>query len=496
MTERDPKHEVLLYEKGSREEEAELSLKNTLLTRPMAWALLGLFLLTILFEPAFQNIMELRRNAAQRERETRTFGRPTTPLAPQVYDVFSLLPSTGRMRRGNSWWDALAGVAEITRYENTLKEGSVTSSWLLPRTQEILTGVGGAGNEKAYIGRDGWLFYRPEIDYITGKGVLIPSVLRQRARSGIRQVQPDPRKAILEFRDQLAARGIRLIVMPVPSKAVVHPEMFSARFAGSHSIEKPLQNPSYRQFIVDLEKAGILVFDPTDDLMAAKTGPLPPAATSISGACPQFLVTDTHWRPEAMERVAERLAAFIKSRNLLPAASPVRFKRVAEKASNLGDIAVMLTLPDDQAIFARQDVTIHPVLSNRNEYWQASASADVLLLGDSYSNIYSLESMGWGAGAGFAENLSYALRRPMDRLVRNDAGAHATRGMLVREQARGRDRLAGKKLVIWEFAVRELSTGDWKRMELRSPSQIEQIRLAAEKALAASSRPPPAGPSS
>ena len=39
--------------------------------------------------------------------------------------------------------------------------------------------------------------------------------------------------------------------------------------------------------------------------------------------------------------------------------------------------------------------------------------------------------------------------------------------MLSRELARGRDRLAGKKLVVWEFAARELAFGDWKMIEMK-----------------------------
>jgi alginate O-acetyltransferase complex protein AlgJ len=39
--------------------------------------------------------------------------------------------------------------------------------------------------------------------------------------------------------------------------------------------------------------------------------------------------------------------------------------------------------------------------------------------------------------------------------------------MLNRDLARGRDRLAGKKLVVWEFAARELAFGDWKMIEMK-----------------------------
>jgi alginate O-acetyltransferase complex protein AlgJ len=65
-----------------------------------------------------------------------------------------------------------------------------------------------------------------------------------------------------------------------------------------------------------------------------------------------------------------------------------------------------------------------------------------------------------------APQLALALKRPLDVIAQNDAGAFATRRALARELAAGADRLAGKRVVIWEFAARELSAGDWKRIEL------------------------------
>jgi len=80
--------------------------------------------------------------------------------------------------------------------------------------------------------------------------------------------------------------------------------------------------------------------------------------------------------------------------------------------------------------------------------------------------MYSLATLGWGESAGFAEQLSYTLQRPIDRIVQNDQGAHATRGLLARELGRGADRLAGKRVVIWQFAARELAFGDWRVIQL------------------------------
>jgi alginate O-acetyltransferase complex protein AlgJ len=55
---------------------------------------------------------------------------------------------------------------------------------------------------------------------------------------------------------------------------------------------------------------------------------------------------------------------------------------------------------------------------------------------------------------------------------------------LSNELARGRDRLAGKKLVIWEFADRELSFGNWKLLDLKlgeaKPSRFLSLKAGEE----------------
>jgi alginate O-acetyltransferase complex protein AlgJ len=177
-----------------------------------------------------------------------------------------------------------------------------------------------------------------------------------------------------------------------------------------------------------------------------------------------YLETDTHWRPETMEFAAENLAALIS-----PATPTTRapFQLVKKEISGFGDIARMLRLPPSQHLYLPERVTIHEVLSG-NATWRPSKDADILLLGDSFSNIFSLDALGWGESAGFAEHLSRALGgRPLDCILRNSDAAYATREILSRDLARGRDRLAGKKLVVWEFAARELAFGDWKLIEVK-----------------------------
>lgn len=133
--------------------------------------------------------------------------------------------------------------------------------------------------------------------------------------------------------------------------------------------------------------------------------------------------------------------------------------------ARVGDLVDMLKLPESQSLFKPQRVLVHPVLDVENNPWQPDPQADVLLLGDSFSNIYSLEGMGWGESAGLAPQLSLLLQRPLDQILHNDSGAFATRQALATELRSGEDRLRGKRVVIWEFASRELSVGDWKTID-------------------------------
>ncbi len=352
---------------------------------------------------------------------------------------------------GSSAWQRLVSTNRIaltglSGFELALENESFIARTLRSPAQLLMTGWLGAGNERVYPGRDGWVFYRQDVEYITGPGFLDPAQMKRRvaeAPEWTNPPEPDPRKAIVQFKRDLDARGITLVVMPVPLKPGVHPEMLARRYTDVTGI---LQNPSYRAFVDDLKRNGVLVFDPSPALAAAR------------GSVPQYLATDTHWRPETMESLAGLAADFVLANATLPATADPGYSIERVEVRSRGDIARMLDLPEDAALFPPEAVWLRRVLQPDGSAWRSSREADVLLLGDSFSNIYSLESMGWGTSAGFAEHLSYSLRRPVDRLTQNDQGSFATRAMLQREPGR----LDGKRVVIYQFAVRELADGDWK----------------------------------
>ena len=400
-----------------RREVAVKELGSTHIRRNVGIISLVIFSAILLSVPICQLIFDIQRGKS-----------------PHVFRAIGLLP--------------VPNLEEIEAYEDRLEEESVLTNWLLPGVQMILTGVFRTGNEQAYLGRDGWLFYRADVD-----SLISPNF----------QALGTAYEAILDFNRQLDARGITLIVVPTPVKPTIHPEQFSTRYRNANA---PIQNPNYVMFVEFLVAYyGILVYDPSPLLFDAARQET------------QYLKTDTHWKPEAMEQVAKHLAAFIAERVELSTNRSLAYIKTAEDTANIGDIAKMLKLPEDQMLFPQEHVTRHVIQTPSGEPWQPNQESEILFLGDSFSNIYSLAGMGWGASAGFVEHLSAELAQPIDRIVINAGGADATRQALVQELNRGHDRLAGKRVLVYQFATRELFSGDWKSLSIPQvqPDPIDDL---------------------
>jgi hypothetical protein len=88
--------------------------------------------------------------------------------------------------------------------------------------------------------------------------------------------------------------------------------------------------------------------------------------------------------------------------------------------------------------------------------------SEVLILGDSFLRIYEQDEPG---AAGFIAHLARELGQPLTSIV-NDGGAST----LVRQRLAHRPRLLlNKRLVIWEFAERDIRVGTegWQIVPLR-----------------------------
>lgn len=430
----------------TREEVARIEVGHTTVSRPVAISLVLGFLFCIVVPVLIESAV---RTAAGVEAST-------------AWPQLSVVPAEMRraMRDGSQplWSRVVAAnrvvLAALTGFEDALEDEAVPARQLRPPAQYALTTWLGVGNERVYKGLDGWLYYRPDVEYVTGPGFLEPARLARRvasAREWTDVPHPDPREAIVDFHRQLQARGIRLVVLPTPVKPSVHPERLARGVPG------PMENASYGRFVRDLEREGVTVFD----VWQAIGVPL-----RAHDDAPLYLATDTHWQPRTMERVASALAEAIRAQVDLPAVALPEHTWQRHVVSQRGDTAAMLDLPEGQTLYVPETVELRRVLERDGSPWRPDRAADVLVLGDSFSNIYSLSGLGWGDAAGLIEHLSLALGRPIDRIVQNDEGAHATRERLRQEMAAGSDRLEGKRVVVYQFATRELAAGDWKMITL------------------------------
>jgi alginate O-acetyltransferase complex protein AlgJ len=373
----------------------------------------------------------------------------------------SLSPSAENRRTPGERWSLFAANRRLLSRINALSDRLEQESWVAeairPGAQNLLLRLG-AGTEQVVQGRDGWLFFKPDIDHVTGPGFLRERELARRAATGdtlTAPPQPDPRLAIRSFAEELAARDISLVIVPTPVKPAAHPEQLAPRSA----VGSWVANPSRESLIRDLREAGVLVFDPRPLMLDLKR----------RWSTPLYLATDTHWRPETVQAIARELSVFVTEHIDLPEVPSPCYQVQTVELANTGDTAELLGLADADSAYPPERVSVATITTSSGEPWRAEPSADVLVLGDSFSNVFSLGAMGWGERGGLVEHLSYLLDRPIDRLTRNDAGAFAPRQMLADELRRGRDRLAGKRVVIYQFAERELSQGDWKKIRLGEP---------------------------
>jgi hypothetical protein len=429
------------HDHESREAQASREVGITEVSRGVSRTLSLLFLLMILVVPSIEIVLDARAK-----------GSPWSELAAAPARAADAYRASGLLAANRQ---LLAG---MNAFEDALNERSYVAARALSRFQWHMTRNLKAGNEQVVLGRRGWLYFRSGLDHVTGPGFLDPKTLARREAGGEAwgdDPRPDPVPALADFATQLADRGITLVVVPIPEKGAIHPE----GLAPDMTFGPRLENPSFEAFMARLAELDILAYSPADRMAEARR-----ATSGLQW--PQFLKTDTHWTPQGMETVATGLSEFIARNVRLPESREIAFTRTETWVEGRGDLVSLLRLPAMRPLFVPERVPAQRVLRPSGEPWTADVDADVLVLGDSFTNIYSQNELGWGDAAGLAEQLSFLLRRPLDKLAVNAGGPTAVRERLASAMVAGQDRLAGKRLVIYAFSARELSSGDWRFVDL------------------------------
>lgn len=329
--------------------------------------------------------------------------------------------------------------ANLRAYEKELEESSKVAGWLRPVHRQRRWWVMRDLGDKAVAAADGWAYYGPDIHYLGER------YFRDLKRN---EPQDDPLPAITDFRQQLARRNIRLLVVPIPTKGAVQPGKLRRGLATQLALSAHSQ-----RFLNELRGQGIEVLD----LYA----PFVEQQRSHPGQN-LYLKADTHWTGEGARFAASLLAARVRA--MLGAADfePKRsYRRESVTVARRPDIPRMSRLPGEARAFPPEPTVTYRVLDEQGEPYADEDESQILLLGDSFSRIYQNDEPG---AAGWIANLAYELGTPLTTVV-NDGGAST----LVRQElARTPELLDGKRLVIWSFVERDVRFGmkGWQKISL------------------------------
>ncbi len=365
---------------------------------------------------------------------------------PQVLDLFVHVPAESRLRD----------------FEEELEDESWLREKIRPWMQYTRFMALGEVGKNALRGRHGWLFYEQGIRYavepwppeqrlseLTSLGG--PAAVQKQ-----KEVYQDPVPVIRRFRDQLEARGIKLLVVIAPDKVSVYPGKFTTRADRSLL---PLDTHT-TGLVERISQSGMEVLDLTHTLVEARR--------NTGDTTEYYMHEDTHWTPEGLQLAAQTVADRVLELGWAGKGS-VEYGLKEVEVSRQGDIVWMSRAPQIQEYYGHEEVTCRQVVRRDNgALYRDDPHSDILLLGDSFSRIFQTDDP---TGAGFIAHLAHQFRKPLTSVVNNGGGA-----TLVRQQLSYKPRLLrNKKLVIWEFVERDFrfAAGGWKHVELPPPEDYE-----------------------
>jgi len=286
---------------------------------------------------------------------------------------------------------------------------------------------------KALAGHDGFLFYRNDLEYVSGGDL-------EKQRKG-----KNPLPVIVEFKKLLDQQGVDFLFVPVPTKLEVYSEQLDPKLK---AFSDQVINPAFRKLLASLANQGVEVFDLLPTLLHEK-----PAA----GPELLFQHQDTHWTDRGLRLTADLLAARVKKYPWYQElAKQKRSYELRETSfTRFGDL--QSRLPEaEQNKYKPETLVAHQVLSGGKPY-DDDPDSPVVLLGDSFTGVYELTD---AEHAGVSAHIARGIGYPLD-LVMSYGGGPNVRQKLMR---RGVQALATKKLVIWMMTARDLYNywEDWE----------------------------------
>jgi alginate O-acetyltransferase complex protein AlgJ len=273
-----------------------------------------------------------------------------------------------------------------------------------------------------------FLFFRGDLEY------LLAGDLRDQPD------ERDPYPAIVNFDQQLRARGIDMLVVFIPTKAEVYAEALGDNAPKGG---RPYVQPYARKLMAELADAGVQIVDL-----------LPAFVDSRNGPPYLYQLEDTHWTNRGARLAAKLIGDRVKQygwyADLSP--NPAGYSTREVTFTRLGDIVPLLP-PAEQAAHRPAELTAQQVMGPDGELYVDDPASPIVMLGDSFTGVFQLEDC---KHAGLSAHVAKEIGHPVDLIMAQGSGP-TIRTRLAR---RGAEVIDSKKLVIWTVVSRDLH-GYW-----------------------------------
>ena len=286
-------------------------------------------------------------------------------------------------------------------------------------------------------GDDGFLFLSQELRHLA-----VGPFWGEHAEGAGRAARPDqrdPLPVIVDYHQQLAERGIELVFVPVPPKAVIYPDKLwpDMPIADGEDGRIPRLDVHHQAFYQKLREQGVKVLDLTEDFLEARAEQEQP---------PLYCRQDTHWSGRAVELAADRLNELVGRPEWLPESR-------REFTTETRPVPIRGDLYRDLGDAALERETLELTFIDGGRAPITDRDSPIVLLGDSHLLVFHIGTDMHAIGAGLGDHLAARLGFPLDVVGVRGSGATASRMTLVRR----RDNLEGKRMIIWCLSARELT---------------------------------------
>ena len=252
----------------------------------------------------------------------------------------------------------------------------------------------------------------------------------------------DPIPVILDYQQQLDAMGIELLLVPVPPKASIYPEKFTAQ--GKPAAIAP--------FYEALSKAGVSVID------------LEPVFATEREKNPSQLLyckKDSHYSPYATQLIAKLIHEKYQGSDWA--------KTIASDTKFVADGEALITVTSDLVPGESEKLPGVQINDATDEQIRPSDPASpIILMGDSHTMVFSDGGDYHANGSGLPDHLQAAFGTPIHRFANPGSGSHSPRLALFQKARAIPGYWDNKKLFVWIFSAREFTQARrWSKIPVK-----------------------------